>query len=179
MSLVYISLGSNIGDGRANLVKAWRLLGTAKSITTLALSVPYITKPIIKAEWEKKGQEVSENLFTNAVGVLETSLDPRALLKTTSDIENKLGRDRDQTVNRTIDLDLIYYDDLILSDEHLTLPHPEMHKRHFVLTPLSDLAPDRIHPANGKSTMNMLRDLPYAEKDEICKAQWETPEDSK
>ncbi len=172
MSLAFIALGSNIGEGRENLAKAWQLLGESKNITLLALSDPYMSKPVIKPEWQKNGMSVSENWFTNAVGALETSLDPHSLLETTAGIEKILGRDRKSSVNRALDLDLIYYDDLVLSDERLSLPHPEMHKRHFVLAPLADIAPDRMHPVSGLTTSNMLRALPYAGKDEIFRTQW-------
>lgn len=178
MSLAFISLGSNIGNGRENLSRAWSLLNTTQGITALVLSDPYLTKPVVKAEWVAKGLEFSDDFFTNAVGVLETTLDPHALLSATSDIEQKLGRDRSKTTDRTLDLDLIYYDDLIISDEVLTLPHPEMHKRHFVLTPLAELAPDRIHPVNGMSTLKMLRALPIAGKDIIVRSLWKTEENS-
>ena len=178
MSLAFIALGSNIGEGLENIVKAWQLLGENNDITLLALSAPYMSKPVIKSEWLKTGRDVSEHWFTNAVGAVETSLAPQSLLETTAAIEINLGRDRTSTVNRAIDLDLIYYDDLILSDETLTLPHPEMHKRHFVLVPLAEIAPDRIHPVNGLTTSNMLRALPFAGKDEIFREKWDT-EDAK
>ena len=174
MSLAFIALGSNIGEGLENLVRAWHLLGESNNITLLALSSPYMSKPVTKPEWLKKGLDVSEHWFTNAVGAVETSLAPHVLLETTSGIERDLGRDRASTMNRAIDLDLIFYDDLILSDETLTLPHPEMHKRHFVLSPLVEIAPDRIHPENGLTTSQMLRALPFAGKEEIFRAKWVT-----
>ncbi|MBU0482082.1 MAG: 2-amino-4-hydroxy-6-hydroxymethyldihydropteridine diphosphokinase [Proteobacteria bacterium] len=173
MSLVFIALGSNIGDGRQYLEKAWKLLGNVKGITPLTLSAPYMSKPVRKTDLHVECQDFSEQWFTNAVGAIETNLDPQTLLEATMGIENTLGRNRELTVDRTIDLDLLYYDDLVIAEERLILPHPEMHKRHFVLAPLADIAPDHRHPALHLSSSAMLRALPFAGRDVIYRTAWE------
>jgi 2-amino-4-hydroxy-6-hydroxymethyldihydropteridine diphosphokinase len=178
MSLVFIGLGSNLGDGRVNLRKAWQRLGEQVGITTLALSSPYLTRPVVKESWEKEGRQLAEQWFTNAAGVLETKLSPLELLGVMQEIEIQLGRDRQKTIDRAVDLDLIYYDELIYVDEHLELPHPEIKNRLFVLAPLEELAPDRPHPVTGKTTRQMRRDLPDTGGDDIRRMDWQDQTDT-
>lgn len=146
MALVFVGLGSNLGDGRANLRAAWKQLGETARITALALSSPYLSEPVgmSSAQW-----------FTNAVGVLETALSPAGVLARFLEIELALGRDRGQGLDRTVDLDLLYYDDLVLNSPDLTLPHPQLHNRLFVLAPLAELAPDHPHPIRQQSSTQM------------------------
>lgn len=165
MSLAYIALGSNIGDGRANLKKAWIKLGSLPDITLLALSSPYRTRPEEKSNWQKEGWKLSEQWFVNAAGALETRLSPYQLLDSLKKIEIEMGRDRQKTVDRTVDLDIIYFDDMVVDDEDLVLPHPEMEKRRFVLAPLDEIAPDRAHPVSGLTVRQMYRQLPAASGD--------------
>lgn len=115
-----------------------------------SLSSPYKSEPV--------GVE-TENWFVNAVGVLETKLAPEDLLAKMLAIEKELGRDRSKGIDRSIDLDLLYYDDLVLMTPQLVLPHPEIQDRLFVLLPLAELAPDHIHPVSGKTTSMMRKDL--------------------
>lgn len=172
MGRAYIGLGSNLGDGRVNLQEAWRRLGEAAGVALLALSRPYLTKPVAKPEWLASGRMVGEAMFTNAVGLVESSLAPRMLLAVMQEIELGMGRDRVQTVDRTIDLDLLYYDDLVLSGGELCLPHPELQKRRFVLIPLAELAPDHRHPLLGLTSRQMLECLVVADADEIQRLDW-------
>lgn len=146
MSLAFIGLGSNLGKGCKNLQEAWHLLGEQRGITLLGLSSPYLTEPV---DMESLQQ------FTNAVGVLETKLSPEQLLGVILSIEKSLGRDRALGQDRTVDLDIVYFDDLVLHTENLDLPHPEMHERLFVLAPLAELAPDRLHPVRNQTTRQM------------------------
>lgn len=138
----YIGLGSNLGDGLYNLQAAWRKLGELNNIHIQHLSNPYRTEPI--------GID-SEHWFTNAVGILETTLPPKNLLDVMLQVEMEMGRDRVKGCDRSIDLDILFYDDVVLADETLSLPHPEIQNRLFVLKPLGDLAPDFVHMLLGKS----------------------------
>ncbi len=178
MSLAFIGLGSNLGDGRENLQKAWQRLGEHAGITTLALSSPYLTRPVAKEIWAQEGRHLAEQWFTNAAGVLETKLSPQELLEVMQKVEVQLGRDRQKTVDRAVDLDLVYYDDLIYVDEHLELPHPEIKNRLFVLAPLEELAPDRPHPVTGRTTRQMRRALPDTAGDDIRRLAWQDKTDT-
>lgn len=148
MALVFIGLGSNLGAGRLNLPKAWKLIGSHAQITLLSLSSPYLSEPV---------DMETQSWFTNAVGALETKLAPAELLRELLLVEKKMGRDRRLGKDRVIDLDILYYDDLVLHTPDLDIPHPEMHKRLFVLAPLEELTPDRIHPALQQSSRHMRR----------------------
>jgi 2-amino-4-hydroxy-6-hydroxymethyldihydropteridine diphosphokinase len=150
MALVYIGLGSNEGDSCRNLQNAWKKMAEAGCGVLLSLSAPYKSEPV--------GVE-TDNWFVNAVGVVETRLAPEALLDKMLAIEKELGRDRSKGVDRCIDLDMLYYDDLVLMTPQLVLPHPEIQDRLFVLLPLAELAPDHIHPVLGKSTSMMRKGL--------------------
>lgn len=150
MALVFIGLGSNLGDGRANLREAWQRLGGVAELTPLTLSHPYRSAPLAM---------VSSHWFTNAVGVCESKLPPRELLARLLAIEAAMGRDRSQGRDRVIDLDILYYDDLVEQGPDLTLPHPEIENRLFVLAPLAELAPDHQHPLTGRSSREMLQRL--------------------
>jgi len=148
MSLVFIGLGSNLGPGRQHIQLAWHKLGQQKSTLALALSSPYLTEPVGMA---------SEQLFTNAVGVLETSLSPQDLLKQMLAIELEMGRNRGQGKDRQVDLDILYYDDQLINEPELLIPHPEIAARLFVLAPLAKVAPDHLHPGTGQSSGAMKR----------------------
>jgi len=145
----FIGLGSNLGDGRGNLLAAWQRL-QAEAGRAVALSPPFLTEPV--------GME-SEQLFTNAVGLLETRLAPQALLDKMMDIEAGLGRDRQKGRDRTVDLDLLYYDEVVIRTASLTLPHPEIANRSFVLAPLAAVAPLHVHPVLGLTSLAMLQRL--------------------
>jgi len=172
MARAYIGLGSNLGDGCANLWTAWHQLGTREGINLLALSSPYRTRPEAKPEWLAAGRQVGQQFFTNAVGMLATALLPLALLTELQAIELVLGRNRAQTVDRPVDLDLLYYDELVLREAALTLPHPEIANRRFVLAPLVELAPDLRHPILGFTSRQMLGHLPPAAPGEIEPLDW-------
>lgn len=106
---------------------------------------------------------VSENNFVNIAICLETELEPLALLEVCEGIEKELGRER-KSVNlnysdRVIDIDILYFNNMQLATERLTLPHPRMHKRTFVLEPLAEIAPRLKHPITGMSTAKMLKQI--------------------
>ena len=163
MALVFIGLGSNIGDGRKNLLLAWQALRAAKQITPLGLSMPYSTAPLgmKSAQW-----------FTNAVGAVDTSLSPDDLLAFLLSIEQKMGRDRSKGEDRVIDLDILYFNDQIRDSEGLIIPHPELHNRLFVLAPLEELAPNHIHPVRDKTTTTMRQELLAATDQSIKRLSW-------
>ena len=141
MARAWIGLGSNLGNSRQTLLAAWQQLGDHKAIKTVQLSSLYRSEPV--------GMD-SDNWFVNAVGELTTLLAPENLLTELLAVEHDFGRHRDPSrpgyQDRTLDLDLLLYDDLILRTDRLILPHPRLHKRLFVLAPLAELAPDLIHP---------------------------------
>ncbi|AUC96024.1 2-amino-4-hydroxy-6-hydroxymethyldihydropteridine diphosphokinase [Bradyrhizobium sp. SK17] len=138
MADVLIALGGNVGDVRSSFRKAIaNILGMTQA-ALLARSSDYSTPP-----W---GDEQQDS-FINACIEVETSLDPHALLFTLHKIETKFGRDRARQTRygpRTLDLDLIAYDDVTLDKPELTLPHPRLFERAFVLVPLAEIVPDRI-----------------------------------
>ena len=150
---VYLGLGTNIGDRRLNLTRAIELLSLAlgKCIA--------VSRFIETAPW---GFD-SENCFLNCAAAFETELQPTELLDTTESIERELGRTvKSQGGNysdRIIDIDILIYGDEIIETERLTIPHPLMHKRYFVLQPMAEIAPDVVHPVLDKSIILLLKEL--------------------
>ena len=151
MADALIALGGNVGDVRATFNKAIaNICGMAQAVL-LARSSDYATPP-----WGDEQQAP----FINACIEIETSLDPHALLFTMHKIENKFGRDRGNERRwgpRTLDLDLIAYDDVSIQKPELTLPHPRLFERAFVLVPLAEIAPDRV--IAGQSVSSALAKL--------------------
>jgi 2-amino-4-hydroxy-6-hydroxymethyldihydropteridine diphosphokinase len=138
MTEALLALGGNVGNSRAILDRAVALLCDGKDVTLKARSSDYLTPP-----WGLKYQPP----FVNLCIVVDTSLEPRALLERAQSIELQLGRDRAHEKRwgpRTADIDIIAYDDLTLEQPNLTLPHPHLFERAFVLVPLAEIAPDRI-----------------------------------
>lgn len=146
----FIGLGSNLGDGQANLLLAWQRLGEVAGISLIRLSSPYRTAPV--------GMD-TEHWFTNAVGEITTTLPPNELLAAMLAIEAELGRDRTLSRDRPVDLDLLYYGDLMINSQALTVPHPRIAERLFVLAPLTELAPEHVHPLLGRTSLALCRDV--------------------
>jgi 2-amino-4-hydroxy-6-hydroxymethyldihydropteridine diphosphokinase len=138
MADAIIALGGNVGDVRSTFAKAIAHICGIAQAALLARSSDYLTPP-----WGEEDQP----RFINACIEIETGLDPHALLFTLHKIEQKFGRDRAKEQRwgpRTLDLDLIAYDDVKLDKPELTLPHPRLFERAFVLAPLAEIAPERV-----------------------------------
>lgn len=159
MAIVYLGLGTNLGDKAANLHAAVHLI-SGKIGKVISLSSFYATAP-----W---GFE-SENSFLNAAICVETSLSPLEVLHRTQEIERTLGRTHKSTGgiyhDRIIDIDLLLYNKEIIQTPELTIPHPLMLQRGFVMNPLVEIAPDVVHPVFGKK----LSVLFFKEKKEDSK----------
>ncbi|WP_195281760.1 2-amino-4-hydroxy-6-hydroxymethyldihydropteridine diphosphokinase [Parabacteroides johnsonii] len=139
MAIAYLGLGTNVGNKRRNMITAAALL-VERVGDILALSGFYETEP-----W---GFE-SENFFLNAAVKLKTSFSPLEVLQITQQIEKELGRtEKSNGVyhDRIIDIDILLYEDEVLQIPELTLPHPLMHERKFVMDPLAEIAPFVVHP---------------------------------
>ncbi|MBU4310614.1 2-amino-4-hydroxy-6-hydroxymethyldihydropteridine diphosphokinase [bacterium] len=157
MAIAYIGLGSNLGRKKANIRRAIKLLGEKKDVKILKVSSLYETEPVgyVKQDW-----------FVNAVLKAETNLTPRQLLAVLKEIEKQLKRKKAflKWGPRTIDLDILFYNNLKLKTKDLVIPHPEMHKRAFVLIPLMELEPNFIHPTKRKSILELLANLKRTKK---------------
>jgi 2-amino-4-hydroxy-6-hydroxymethyldihydropteridine diphosphokinase len=149
---VYIGLGSNLGDRKANIREAEDRLSKLPETRILKASSLYESEPLGDAKtW-----------FVNNVLEIETDFEPDELLKRTRGIETTMGRKRvkgKRWGSRIIDLDILLFDNQTVSKRTLKIPHPEMHKRRFVLLPLSELAPHVSHPHLGASISELLGGL--------------------
>jgi 2-amino-4-hydroxy-6-hydroxymethyldihydropteridine diphosphokinase len=146
MHIIYLALGTNLGDRPGNLRAAVKAL--APDIHVLAESHVYETPP-----WGYLDQPA----FLNMAVQVETGLEPEALLGRLKQIEVEVGREPSFRYGpRRIDIDILFYDDLVLESGALTIPHPRLHERAFVLVPLSDLAPGMVHPVLGISVADLL-----------------------
>lgn len=153
MALAYLSLGSNLGDRAANLRTALDKLNKFGKI--VRLSSFYETEPLEFRE---------QPWFLNCVAELETELTPRQLLAQIQRIEQALGRQRRIPKGpRTLDIDIVLFGDLVVEDIALQIPHPAMHRRRFVLEPLTEINPDVFHPLLQKTVRELLAELPREE----------------
>jgi 2-amino-4-hydroxy-6-hydroxymethyldihydropteridine diphosphokinase len=148
--LAYFSLGSNLGDRESHLRDALARLEANGCI--VALSSFYETEPV---------DFTDQAWFLNCAVALETTQPPEELLASILRIEQQMGRERTQRKGpRIIDIDILLFDDAIIDSPALTIPHPAMHERRFVLQPLAEIAPQTKHPARGKTIQELLDALP-------------------
>ena len=147
-----VALGSNLesrfGDRRANLLEAVKRVGELGEVRSV--SSFYDTEPV---------GSIAQGRFLNGALLLETELAPVELMRGLLAVERAMGREREGAVAkgpRVIDLDLLVYDDVVMATEELTLPHPEMQERRFVLEPLAEIAPGMVHPVLGLTVQAML-----------------------
>lgn len=147
MNRAYLLLGTNLGNKAANLQKALTQL-SQKAGSVLKSSAVYETEA-----WGIEGDS-----FLNQVVLLETTLLPDALMEEMLQIESAMGRERSGKgpASRTIDLDILFFNDLVLQSEAVTLPHPRLHLRRFTLVPLNEIAPAHPHPWLGKTVGQLL-----------------------
>ncbi len=137
MARAYIALGANLGDARATVVQAIQSLGELPGTTVLKQSSLYRSAPV-----DATGPD-----FINAVVEITSTLSPQSLLDVLQALEQDAGRQRPyRNAPRTLDLDILLYDELTLDSPTLTIPHPRMFTRAFVLLPLTEIAPERVTP---------------------------------
>jgi len=146
---VHIGIGSNLGDRRANTAEAIEKVSKLPGTRVVRASSLYESEPLGNAKtW-----------FVNSVIEVDTDLGPEVLLKKLKAIEEAMGRKRvkgKRWGSRIIDLDILLFDEDIIDKRTLKIPHPEMHKRRFVLLPLAELAPQVVHPQLGQTVSTML-----------------------
>jgi 2-amino-4-hydroxy-6-hydroxymethyldihydropteridine diphosphokinase len=168
----FVGLGSNLGDRMGALASAVELLGREEAFSVRGCSRVYETEPVL-APWEARGwpqpgapapAPAPQPRYLNAVLRLASLVSPRATLQRLAAIEERLGRiRRERWGAREIDLDLLLYG-AVLSDGPLELPHPRLHLRAFVLSPLCELAPDLAHPRFGSTLRQLLLGLPAEDR---------------
>ncbi len=154
---VCIALGSNLGDRLAHLHFAFDQLAFLRDSSLVRRSEIIETPPL-----GPPGQQA----YLNAAAIVETRLSARALLNEMLSIERRAGRDRSTTQRwgpRTLDLDLLLFGETVIVEPGLTVPHPCLHERRFVLEPLAQIAPEAMHPILGRSVAQLLDDLNRAE----------------
>ena len=153
MAIVYLSLGSNKGDRIGYVQQATSLLSAIDGINIIRTSAFYETEP-----WNM----VSDTWFVNAVVEIKTTLKPDKLLAECQRIEKQLGRERekeDSYSDRTIDIDILFYNKDIINENNLIIPHKYVHLRAFTLVPMLELAPDFEHPILHKTISELHNDL--------------------
>lgn len=153
MAIAYLSLGSNQGDRIGYVQQAAGLIGAEEKISIVRTSAFYETEP-----WNMS----TKNWFVNAVIEIKTQYSPYELLEICKKTEQKLGREPHNSQNyedRTIDIDILFYDKEIINDENLTIPHKFVHLRAFTLVPMLELNPEFTHPVLHKNIIEMHNDL--------------------
>jgi len=150
--IAYIGLGANLGDRQAHILEAAETLRQTQGVLDVRMSTLCETKPV--------GGPAGQGMYFNAAARVEADLDAPSLLAVLLDIEARLGRQRSEKWGpRVIDLDLLLFDDQVIDTPGLTVPHPRMHARRFVLEPLAEIAPEAFHPGLQQSVRQLLEQL--------------------
>lgn len=161
MSEAWLGLGSNLGDKRARIQLA--LDRIAAECRLVEVSSLYKTEPV--------GIE-DQDWFLNCAAKIVTGQRPRPLLESLKSVEQELGRtERVRNGPREIDLDILLYDDVVMKEQGLVIPHPRMHERLFVLAPLREIAPSLVHPVLGRTIEELAGALPNRERVELYEAK--------
>lgn len=152
MFSVLLSFGSNLGDRHDTVKGAWHVLGQTKNIEAVRLSPFYETEPV--------GGPAEQPKYINAAGIIQTILPPTDLLVVLQTIEADFGRIRAERWGaRTLDIDILLYENRIVELPTLTIPHTEMFRRRFVLEPAKDIAADWVHPLTKKTIREHWQEL--------------------
>ncbi len=147
---VFLGLGSNIHSRHLFIDKALKDISEFPGTVILNISSLYETEP-----WGI----VKQNSFLNSAAEIETTLEPQELFRNIKETEVNIGREkRERWLEREIDIDILFYDNRIINNNNLTIPHAEIQNRRFVLIPLNEIASDLKHPINGKTVSEMLRE---------------------
>lgn len=152
-AVAHVALGSNLGDRAALIRAAVSAIGAMPGTRVRALSALIETDPV---------GPPGQGAYLNAAAALTTALNPAELMAGFLAIERELGRDRSRTQRwgpRTVDIDLLLFEHVVIESDRLTLPHPRLHERAFVLRPLAEIAPHATHPRLGRSVIAMLNAL--------------------
>ena len=158
MAIVFLSLGSNMGDRLGYVQQAASILGTTQNIQIVTSSSFYETEP-----WQMD----TPNWFVNAIVQISTSFSPEELLIVINRIESQLGRERSGKriyTDRTIDIDILFYDDKIINTDKLVIPHKFFHKRACMLVPMLEIAQDFVHPLFKKTVSELYDELENPEQ---------------
>jgi 2-amino-4-hydroxy-6-hydroxymethyldihydropteridine diphosphokinase len=165
LAIAYLCLGSNLGDKKRNLNRALKEIKNLKMVRVLKTSSIYETEPVGFKD---------QRWFLNAVIKIKTELPPLSLLYLLQGIERKLGRVRGKRWGpRKVDLDILLYDKIIMHDDKLTLPHPQMQKRKFVLIPLIELGSRWRHPVLRLTPKMLLEKLKTGQEVKLSEVKWQ------
>ncbi len=152
MARTFVGVGSNVGDRLAFVSKALVALNVTEGIRIVAVSSVYETEPYGRLD---------QPSFINAVAELEVDMSPADLLRVLKSIEDRLGRTRRERWGpREIDLDILFFGDLVIQERTVSIPHPDLASRRFVLVPLAELAPHYVDPKSGLTVSDLLKGCP-------------------
>jgi 2-amino-4-hydroxy-6-hydroxymethyldihydropteridine diphosphokinase len=166
----FIGLGGNLGDALGTFERALAALAE-RQLDVLAVSSAYRTTPLVAPGSSEGAGSVPD--YWNAACSVETSLSARELLNVLLDVERRLGRSRRQRwASRTLDLDLLAYDEQVIDEPDLKVPHPGLADRLFVLRPLAEIAPDALLPRSGASAAELLARHPDPDKGILERRSW-------